>query len=345
MRVLYGVHGYGQGHASRALPIIRELIAEGHEVIAVAGGRAFDFLCKEVRTQKVDCFTFEQSIGTKTDMVKTTLVNFPKFVKLLFRVQDYQSVKHLCKVFAPDAIITDSEPYTAWVGKDLGIPVMCLDHYGVIACADAPIPLRDIPQVTMDKWAYRRLIPSPDARIISSFYAPVSKYPIVKPLIRKELTGRVPPRGQHYVAYFSSGMDYSEILKLKRLKGLVLVFHDGPARRDGNIQWVPKSRSMFDYALIHCRGVISSAGNQIIGEAIHLGKPIYVIPEDSVEQRLNASYVARMEVGLYDDCIDADTLDTFMRKERMYHYSSCKHRGSGLVQAMRHLRDWFAEIG
>src|SRR5262249_31975083 len=44
--------------------------------------------------------------------------------------------------------------------------------------------------------------------------------------------------------------------------------------------------------------VISTAGNQLMGEAILLGKPMLVMPEDCVEQRMNAAAVERMDIGM-----------------------------------------------
>jgi hypothetical protein len=37
MRILYGVFGYGRGHATRALSVLPELM-ERHEVTVLAGG-------------------------------------------------------------------------------------------------------------------------------------------------------------------------------------------------------------------------------------------------------------------------------------------------------------------
>lgn len=346
MKVVYGIHGYGRGHASRALPIIRELLQRGHEVIAVAGGQAYEFIRDDVRTMKVDCFTFEQVEGTKTDPVKTVRVNLPKYIKLLLRVQDYQAVKHLCTQFRPDAIITDSEPFTAWVGKDLGIPVMCLDHYGIIANAGTRIPMSDTIRVALDKWAYRKLIPKPSTRVISSFYSEPSDHPIVGPIIRKELVEAYAPvtTGSHYVAYFSSGIDHSQLEELKALNGLVVVFHNGPAKRDENIQWVPRNRALFDLAISTCRGVICSAGNQIISESVFLGKPLYVIPEDSVEQRLNASYILRMGVGLSAEEIDNRLLSVFESNLKQWAQNTKRHRWNGLPDAVKLVEDWLATL-
>jgi UDP-N-acetylglucosamine:LPS N-acetylglucosamine transferase len=47
-----------------------------------------------------------------------------------------------------------------------------------------------------------------------------------------------------------------------------------------------------------CRAVFSTAGNQLISEAIHFGKPLLVMPEASLEQRLNARFVEEWGIGM-----------------------------------------------
>ncbi len=46
MRILYGVFGYGRGHATRALSILPEL-RERHEVVVLAGGDAYDAIAPD----------------------------------------------------------------------------------------------------------------------------------------------------------------------------------------------------------------------------------------------------------------------------------------------------------
>ena len=43
MRIVYGIHGYGRGHATRALGVLPEL-RQRHEVLVLAGGDAYQAL-------------------------------------------------------------------------------------------------------------------------------------------------------------------------------------------------------------------------------------------------------------------------------------------------------------
>jgi uncharacterized protein (TIGR00661 family) len=48
-----------------------------------------------------------------------------------------------------------------------------------------------------------------------------------------------------------------------------------------------------------CAAVIGAAGNQTLGEALYLGKPILALPERKHhEQRINAHFVEQMGAGM-----------------------------------------------
>ena len=66
---------------------------------------------------------------------------------------------------------------------------------------------------------------------------------------------------------------------------------------DGNLDFRAPANEAFLEDLAACRALFSTAGNQLVGEAIHLGKPILLVPEDTAEQRLNARAAAEMGVG------------------------------------------------
>lgn len=58
MRILYGVFGYGRGHATRALSVLPEL-RERHEVLLLAGGDAYDAIAPEHPVVRVPTLRYE----------------------------------------------------------------------------------------------------------------------------------------------------------------------------------------------------------------------------------------------------------------------------------------------
>ena len=78
----------------------------------------------------------------------------------------------------------------------------------------------------------------------------------------------------------------------------VLVYGLEPQEPRNNLVFRPLANRAFVEDLASCRAVVSTAGNQLVGETMHFGKPILVMPENTVEQRLNAAGVDRLGVGM-----------------------------------------------
>jgi len=48
MKIIYAVCSWGLGHATRSLPVIRKLIAEGNELTIISNGRTLELLKNEL---------------------------------------------------------------------------------------------------------------------------------------------------------------------------------------------------------------------------------------------------------------------------------------------------------
>ena len=96
----------------------------------------------------------------------------------------------------------------------------------------------------------------------------------------------------------------------------------GTPRRgvDGNLTFRAPSNEVFLDNLASCRAVFSTAGNQLVGEALWFDKPMLVMPEHTVEQRLNAAAVNRLGIGRQVRHCDvtAGTVARFLADERAY---------------------------
>jgi uncharacterized protein (TIGR00661 family) len=78
----------------------------------------------------------------------------------------------------------------------------------------------------------------------------------------------------------------------------VIVYGKDAQPANGNIEFRPFSNTQFVAELADAYAVFSTAGNQLISECMHFGKPMLLMPEDSLEQRLNADMIERMGCGL-----------------------------------------------
>jgi len=343
MNIAYGIHGYGYGHATRSMAVIEGLQILGHSVTVFAGGRAIKLLDGLVEVKEVPCFAFHQSTPGKTDPFLTGLRNAPYAKDLIFRKRRYKKVKQALKDCKPDILITDSEAWTAWAAKDLMIPTISFDHYGIIAWCDVKMGLMDRLRAQIDKELYRLMIPNPDRALISSFYyaEPISSNVSVIPsILRKEVEQRKATKGNHILAYFSMGMSQRDFDSLQYFDDVRLY---GTARSgvEGNIIYKTPSNDAFLDDLSSCKAVISGAGNQLIGEAVFYQKPVLVIPENSVEQRLNAHYVESMSIGMTTSKLNESVFKKFSSKMESFNSSKLSN---GRLQALEIIEKWLGEL-
>jgi uncharacterized protein (TIGR00661 family) len=66
----------------------------------------------------------------------------------------------------------------------------------------------------------------------------------------------------------------------------------------GNVSFHAIDEERFVEDLAGCRALVSAAGNQLIGESLHLGKPLLVLPERAhSEQLMNSHFLRSMGCG------------------------------------------------
>lgn len=303
MRIAYGVMGYGRGHAMRTLSVLPDLMAE-HEVTVFAGGDAYDVLAPRVSTVRIPVIGYRYNDAGRHSLVRTVIGNAAPVADLLFGGAGQAQLEREFRQRGIQLVISDSEAWTHRVAQRLGIPRISFDHVGIIAYCKPHFP----PDLWLlglrDAWAYRRLMGVPERILISSFYPAEPAYPqvrIVGPMLRDEVRRATPTAGDYLLAYFNKGEHQfrPHVARALRLLDCRVVVYGTPLRgEDDNLIFRAPSVEGFIDDLAGCRAVLSTAGNQLIGEAIHFGKPILALPEDAFEQRLNAGMVERMGVGM-----------------------------------------------
>jgi uncharacterized protein (TIGR00661 family) len=123
---------------------------------------------------------------------------------------------------------------------------------------------------------------------------------VIGPVLREELRQAEAREGDFLLAYFNKGRHQftaSLDLALRRLDARVVVYGTPYRGRVDNLEFRAPGNLEFIRDLAACRAVIGTAGNQLIGEAIHFRKPILALPESVFEQQLNAWTVQRMGIG------------------------------------------------
>ena len=123
----------------------------------------------------------------------------------------------------------------------------------------------------------------------------------------------------------------------------------GLGRRDsvGDVSFHEVDERRFVEDLTGCRGVVAAAGNQLIGEAIHLGKPLLVLPELAhAEQTINAHFLAAEGCGAFVplERVDAAAIRTFLDHRERFAEPLAVRRGGmdGFSAAARAVADVMA---
>jgi len=86
---------------------------------------------------------------------------------------------------------------------------------------------------------------------------------------------------------------------------------------EGNIHLRPFSRQGFQQDLLACSGVITNAGFELLGEAMHYGKKLLVRPlNGQMEQQCNARALQELGYGKVVQGYDASELRTWLSTQQ-----------------------------
>ncbi len=351
MRIAYGVFGYGRGHATRTASILPDL-RQRHEVQVFAGGDAYDQLSPEYPVVRVPTLGY----GYDKQGRLTTLLTFKKnlwhILEMTFGGPEYQQVRDALADFRPDVVISDAEPFIHRAARHLKIPRIGFDHFGVMVYCRPRIPLRDRIKSRRDVLVYRFLMGRPERIIVSSFYDAKPRWDrvrVIGPLLRDEVLNAHPTRGDYLLAYFNKGehLFIPRVEQALRESDMPVRVYGTPRRgTEGNLTFKSPSNMPFVEDMAGCRAIVSTAGNQLVGEAVQLGKPMLVMPEASVEQRLNASSLAERGFGMQTtfDEFDAGVLRTFLANEAVYVDNIRRSVRNGREEAVATIEQFIHEL-
>jgi hypothetical protein len=214
--------------------------------------------------ERIHHFAFQKR-GERVLLLASILCTIPLLIR--FPIEMIRLVDRL-RSLRIDAVISDFDPFLPWAARIAGIPILQINHPGVVQRVPRRRPIAVITALVT------RILEGPwNERILISFYDGD-----VGPILREDIFSH-PVRD-----------DGALLVNLKEsLRPVVLPVLNGMGLR---YRLVPDPRENFEKALAACSFVLSTAGHQIIAESIALNKPILVIPQRGQwEQILNAEMV------------------------------------------------------
>lgn len=322
-RILYAASGDGYGHAVRIHSVGAALLERGHDVRFLSSYKTNDYL-KSYYPDRIETvfglFTIYNQ--GKVEPYETLKYNIRRAITDLAPFN--QNVRRLMKSFRPDLVITDFEPFSAFWARRLGIPFISLDNQHLLTHCKVDHPpgfKRDI----LNAYLTIRLYYSGAKRyLITSFFdAPIRYHPttIVAPILRAKVY-KVTPRDSDFVlAYKGAGGENvatrDALLQYDRTE--IRAYGFGIEGQQGHVTFKKTHADEFITDLSQCKAVVSTAGHSLVCEAIHLRKPMLLIPmKQQYEQILNAHYVAKLGFGEFHGQLRMDEMDTFLSRVDQY---------------------------
>ncbi|MCA9241804.1 MAG: hypothetical protein KDA37_16455 [Planctomycetales bacterium] len=303
--IFYSVMGEGRGHAARARSMV-ERLRDRHRLVLYSSYDALEFLRAEyahdpdIEVRETDGIKFHYSQG-KLDLLKTITSGLAAWWNLRKTVDRLVGDFHRDK---PDLVVCDFEPTVSRAAHRCGVPVLSLDHQHFMVAYDLGSLPSDLRwwagAMSWSIWAFGI---RQQTTVVSAFYKP----PLaprwrdavqVGPLLRPAVKLRQATNGAHVLSYLRRQTPPRVLDHLATLPAEVRVYGLGPQPARDNLTFCEVSESGFLDDLAACDAVIAAAGNQLLGEALYYGKPIFALPEaNHHEQRINACFLKELGGG------------------------------------------------
>lgn len=320
MRYFCGVQATGRGHFSRYL-VVREILERaGHEVFGYSTGRELPSYAAGVqRFQPGPSFFIR---GNRVDFAASLKYNVRNLRGY------YRSIADLAEFLREelyDEAIVDFEPVSARALARAGMKFTIFDNQTLALLKfpyKGPAKMAARGMRTFVRFYYGSLRGA--KRILTYSFAPLqAQLPhqeIIPPCVRREVLDIQPTAGDHLLFYSSIGELPPGLIEFARANPSVeiraYVLAKPPAGVPDNIVLPTLNSAGFLPDFASCRGFIANAGFESLAEAIHLRKPVTVVPiRGQWEQQLNGFLVEHFGIGQSAMNFSRETFERAARHE------------------------------
>jgi uncharacterized protein (TIGR00661 family) len=327
-------------------------LMEVYDVHVLAGDDAYDQLRHDFPVIRIPALRYYQGRNGRRSPYQTIKRTIPAALDLLMQGPISYMVEDEMQRFSPDVVISDSEAWTHRAARRLGIPRITFDHFGVLVYCRLPMNAWDRMVCWFESLCYRGLVKRPDRVVTAAFFPGKPAEPgvqVVGPILRQLVRETEPTDGEHLLVYFTNARQHYTPKVEQALRGLdipVKVYHPHKRGTVENVEYHPLGNRPFVEDLASCRAVLSTSGNQLISEAIHFGKPILTCPEEALEQRLNAHFVDKWEIGMEisQHQLTTSQLRIFLARTDEFKANMSAHQGDGIDEAWRAIRSAVSDL-
>lgn len=326
-KILIGICGIGNGHINRQLCIIQELLKNNYKIMVVTTKDKMDILRERFSHLKISKINVpwiickEEGISyTETlEKYKFSKVDlFNSFLNFCIDVENYFEGK-------PDLIISDYEPNVAQYSYSCNVPLITMEQQSKFLYLDE-IKI-DSFSIKEEQYRLNYFFPAFSKKIISSFFPIDIKDKnifVIPPIISKIEKQTID--NKFVVIYFSPYSDskkYKKIINIiKDIKTISFKVYTKNFEEYNKLYVYNHIKFLnfnneFKNDLSKCSALITTAGHQLISEAISLDIPLYVISLNTYEQNYNALMVKKYKLGMINN-ITYDNLIYFFNKREYF---------------------------
>jgi uncharacterized protein (TIGR00661 family) len=252
----------------------------------------------------------------------------------------------------PDLAITDFEPALPRAARRTGLPFLSLDHQHFLTTSDlSSLPSSIGRQVALMAAVVHLYYRGQIETLVSSFYHPPLRRGCrgvrrLGVMLRPEILALEPERAGHLVAYFRRFATDQSLHALRATGRKVHVYGLGDRPREGRLHFRAVSESAFLEDLAAADALVTTAGNQIVGEAMWLGKPVLAMPErNNYEQYVNAHYLQESGAGIWKEIhqLTAEQMIHFVDRLDRFRPSIDRNRLSGNSEVLSIIESHLAD--
>lgn len=347
-KIFFSLSGEGRGHASRVRAIVEHLRSE-HDIVIYAPGEAYNFLSpayhgSDIRVEEMAGLRFHYTASRRLAFGRTSREAIGYLRRLPSLVS---SLTEAIRAHRPDLVISDFEPALPRAARKAGVPCVSIDHQNFLTTYDLsslPLPLR-LHAFYMGL-IVRGYGQSPVHRVVSSFYFPPLRRGLqnvtqVGVLLRQEVVEAIPRNNGHLVVYLRRFAGENVLQALEGCGREVRVYGLGQMPPHRNLQFLPIDEAGFVNDLSSCDALICTAGNQLVGEALHLGKPVFALPEArNYEQYINGHFLRQSAAGESAELeqLDGARLANFLNRLGEFRSKIDRQRINGLPRTLHVIR-------
>ena len=288
MKIFYAVQATGNGHISRAMEILPFLERYGQVDIFLSGANNSLLLDAPVKYRSKGLSLFYTNSGG---------LNYWQIARQINPLRIWREVRDL-PVEKYDLVINDFECLTSLSCAYKKVPSVNFGHQASFVSPKVPRPEKQDP---MGAWILRNYARA--TQYIGLHFKQYDDF-ILPPVIKKDILQAEPADKGYITVYLSSYSDATVrqyLHPLKEFRWQVFSKEVKQPVQDGNILFIPVSKSAFNKSLINCSAILTGAGFETPAEALYLGKKLLVIPiRGQYEQFCNAAALAKMGVPVLD---------------------------------------------